>query len=641
MGVENDASWKNDAKFRDLLDKLDVAVLLRRGAPILYVNQALAELTGYSVAELLEMHFMDFVHPDFRSRMSDRVALLERGEIPEGGFECRVNTKSGEERWGEASAEIIDYEGQPTVLGMIHDVTHRHQAETAAREASEMLAQIVQSSPIPTYVINAEHVITHWNRAMEALTGSPAAEMIGTRNHRRPFHRDPDRPAPAPLPQPAEQGQHPGQALAQTPRLLRVCDFIVSRDLNGPSSDNLIREGLPVILRPSPLVVGGFTYDGFVPHAGENGKWMLVNSAPIRDSRGAVVGAIETLQDITERKSAEAGMRASRAELEKLVERRTRQLEQAKATLEADVQRRKQTEQELMGRNSELSELNERLQAAQQQLLQSEKLASVGQLAAGVAHEINNPIGYVQSNLGTLEKYHGDLFRIIEAYEQAEGAIGLEHPAVKAVGQVKHSLDLEFLKEDLPHLLSESKEGVSRVRKIVLDLKDFSRVDSTQEWQWADVHRGLDSTLNIAVNELKYRADVVKHYGDVPEIQCLPSQLNQVFMNLLVNAAQAIDGPRGTIRVSTGREADTAWVAITDSGSGIAPEIVSRIFDPFFTTKPVGKGTGLGLSVSYSIVKKHGGRIEVQSELGKGTTFKVVLPIRHAADETATETSGV
>ena len=284
-------------------------------------------------------------------------------------------------------------------------------------------------------------------------------------------------------------------------------------------------------------------------------------------------------------------------------------------------------------RFEELQQVNQKLGEAQNQLMQSEKMASIGQLAAGVAHEINNPIGYVYSNLGSLEKYVQDAFSMIEQYEQAEGAIADE--VVRAqIKAAREKLDIEFLKNDLRGLMSESRDGITRVKKIVQNLKDFSHVDASDEWHFADLHNGLDSTLNIVNNEIKYKADVVREYGNIPEVECLPSQLNQVFMNLLVNAAHAIEG-RGTITIRTGQQEDEVWVEIADTGKGIAPEYLKKIFDPFFTTKPVGQGTGLGLSLSCGIIQKHHGRIEVQSEPGKGTTFRVWLPISQPRGEQA------
>lgn len=276
------------------------------------------------------------------------------------------------------------------------------------------------------------------------------------------------------------------------------------------------------------------------------------------------------------------------------------------------------------------SEFKRRLEEAQNQLLQSEKMASIGQLAAGVAHEINNPIGYVYSNLSTLQKYLSDIFEVLSAYEALEPALDADDPILMEIRRLKESLDFAFLKEDISALMAESAEGISRVRKIVQDLKDFSHVDEA-EWQWADLHKGLDSTLNIVNNELKYKAEVVRQYGELPSVECLPSQINQVFMNLLVNAAHAIES-HGTIIIRTGTVGDEVWVEVTDTGKGIAPEHLNRIFDPFFTTKPVGKGTGLGLSLSYGIIQKHHGRIEVKSESGRGTTFTIRLPVQQSTN---------
>ena len=195
---------------------------------------------------------------------------------------------------------------------------------------------------------------------------------------------------------------------------------------------------------------------------------------------------------------------------------------------------------------------------------------------------------------------------------------------------MKQEAEWDYLKQDIFDLLKESTDGIERVKRIVQDLKDFSHVDEA-EWQWVDLHKGIDSTLNVVHNEIKYNAEVIKEYGDIPQVECLAHQLNQVFMNILVNASHAI-GPEGhgRITIRTGAQDDMVWIEIADNGKGIAPENVKRIFDPFFTTKPIGKGTGLGLSLSYGIIDKHHGKIEVESEVGKGTTFRIWLPKRQA-----------
>ena len=262
--------------------------------------------------------------------------------------------------------------------------------------------------------------------------------------------------------------------------------------------------------------------------------------------------------------------------------------------------------------------------------MQSQKLASLGQLAAGGAHEINNPGGFISSNLSTLDSYFNRLQQMLEAYQHSEAFITAQDQRDQLLA-LRTTLELDFLREDIPILIRESKEGIGRVVQIVKDLKNFSRVDNDQTWQFAILQHGIDSTLNIVASELKYKADVIKHFAPLPDIECLVSQLNQVVMNLVINAAQAMGPERGTITISNGVEGENVCLEVADNGCGIAPETGQKIFDPFFTTKPVGEGTGLGLSLSYGIVKKHRGDICVSSELGKGTTFRVVLPIRQTA----------
>lgn len=295
-----------------------------------------------------------------------------------------------------------------------------------------------------------------------------------------------------------------------------------------------------------------------------------------------------------------------------------------------DISNRKRDERALLESMDALRAANQKLESARQQLVQSEKLASIGQLAAGVAHEINNPIGFVSSNLGTLEKYADSLFALVDAYQQAKPALAA-HPGLLADLQAaEQQADLAYLRGDLKALISESRDGTQRVRKIVQDLKNFAHMDAEDVWVAADLHQGLESTLSIVHNELKYKCELVKEYGQLPAIECIPSQLNQVFMNMLVNAGHAI-ADKGTVTIRTGSEGNRVWVDIIDTGKGIAPEHLNRIFDPFFTTKPIGKGTGLGLSISYGVVKKHGGDITVQSTLGEGTSFRVWLPVCQVA----------
>jgi two-component system, NtrC family, sensor kinase len=295
-----------------------------------------------------------------------------------------------------------------------------------------------------------------------------------------------------------------------------------------------------------------------------------------------------------------------------------------------DITDRKRMEETLKEKSEEQQQLIRKLQEAHDQLLQSEKMASIGQLAAGIAHEINNPIGFVNSNMGTMRTYVDTLFDVVDRYELAIASVPVDPELKQRVKQLHKQADLEFLKEDTTALVKESIDGLKRVKDIVQALKDFSHVGES-DWQIADLHHGLDSTLNIVNNEIKYKAKVIKEYDPaLPQIKCLASQLNQVFMNLLVNAAHAIKesgAALGGIRIRTGHEAEWVWVEVTDTGCGIPPENLNRIFEPFFTTKPVGSGTGLGLSLSYGIVNKHGGKIDVASEVGKGARFTVRLPV--------------
>jgi two-component system NtrC family sensor kinase len=277
-------------------------------------------------------------------------------------------------------------------------------------------------------------------------------------------------------------------------------------------------------------------------------------------------------------------------------------------------------------------QLEEKNKNAYTQLLQSEKMASVGQLAAGIAHEINNPTGFVNSNLKTLLDYQNDMFRLIREYKiltadlkKAAALQGTISGNLDRIEKLEKEIDIDFILDDTINLIKESQEGTERIKRIVLDLKDFA-YPGEHELKYADINKNLESTLNVVWNELKYKATVTKDYGELPEVLCYPHQLNQVFMNMLVNAAQAIE-KEGEINISTRALDSQVEITISDTGLGIPKENLSRIFDPFFTTKEVGKGTGLGLNVAYKIIEQHRGTIHVESEVGKGTSFVIKIPV--------------
>lgn len=337
---------------------------------------------------------------------------------------------------------------------------------------------------------------------------------------------------------------------------------------------------------------------------GQDTLWILEKIVPRIRKNGEFSGLLGFGMDISLQKQAEV-------HLEHLVEQRTKQLVEANQFLEAE-------------KNQQII-LNQQLKVVQGHLVQSEKMASLGQLAAGVAHEINNPLGYINSNLNTLQQYIRDLFKIIDAGRLMAQQLPADNPAASAFASLQKTADLDFMREDIPDLVKEALEGATRAKKIVQDLRDFSRIDK-QDKSAFDLEAGIDATQNIVNNEIKYKAEVVKEYAGVKPFICVGSQINQVILNLLVNAAQAIDD-FGKIYIRTGYEGDDwVWFEVEDNGQGIPAEIQTKIFDPFFTTKPIGKGTGLGLSLSYKIIQDHQGKVDLQSTVGKGTKFRVSLP---------------
>ena len=346
---------------------------------------------------------------------------------------------------------------------------------------------------------------------------------------------------------------------------------------------------------------------------------LLCNASVFEDRNGEICGALASSRDVTEQKLAETEQKKASEKIKSLNENLGKAIDQ------------------LQRKNDELEQVLMELKATQAQILQSEKMASIGQLAAGVAHEINNPTGFVSSNLNVLAGYDTDIKSLIEQYRAIvsdlkpgaatsanEGRSSISEQ-LSYIAELEKEVDIDFILSDTPNLIKESQEGTDRIKKIVIGLKDFAH-PGEHKLNYADINKNMESTLNVVWNELKYKARVVKEYGELPQVKCYSQQINQVFVNLLVNAAQAI-AKEGEIKIATKALDGKVEIKISDTGKGIPEENLSKIFDPFFTTKEVGKGTGLGLNVAYNIIEKHKGTIDVESTVGVGTTFTIRLPL--------------
>ncbi|PNU19938.1 hypothetical protein C2E25_09715 [Geothermobacter hydrogeniphilus] len=563
QGIE--ALENSSRRFATLADAVP-ALIWETGVDgrLCYGNRHWQQFTGWT-AERRDQGWDAFVHVDDLAKMVIKTdACLQKGRL--FSQELRLRRADGEYRWMEINgAPITAGDRICGMIGSAFDITDHKMVEEQLLALNDSLEQRVEERTAALQKLNNE-----MRTLSLAVEQSPCSIIItdldGCIEYVNPKF---------------------SEVTGYTEKEAREKNLRVLKGEDGCSDDSLLWKTL----------TAGEEWRGEFHNQRKNGEffWEMASISPIADSDGNIRHYLAVKEDITERKELEQAVLHERDELQ-------------------EAQR-------------ELQRAYNELKATQSQMLQQEKMASIGQLAAGVAHEINNPVGFIKSNLATLGKYVDKLRQFIEL--QAE-ILAEQVPAEKreALKAEEKKLKIRYLLDDIPDLIAESLDGAERVKTIVQNLKSFSRVDQS-EYSEADINECLESTINIVWNELKYKVTLERDLAELPRVKCYPQQLNQVFMNILVNAAQAIE-TKGEIVVQTAVEDASVVVRISDDGCGIPEENLTRIFEPFFTTKEVGKGTGLGMSISYEIIKKHGGDIEVDSRVGEGTTFRISLPLEGA-----------
>ncbi len=673
---------------RTLIDNLpDIVYIKDRESRRTVANKAHLELLGLrSESEVVGKTDFDLFPKEVASRFQNDDLEVIRSGVPSMNLETEVYDSKGKPRWF-LNSKVPMKNDRGEIIGLVgiaHDITPRKLFEEGLQESERRLSEILQSLPSPTMIVDKDGTVVAWNHALEILTGIPADDVIGQGDYiyALPFYGE-RRPVLVDM---IMQGktelmrEYPGlrtegnsiSAEAFVPNLngreayfhvtatalrnskgeitggietilditdrrkveirLRASeekyrlisenaiDMIAvlnsdhvwvyaspSYNIDNMDPDKIIGQEFLTYVHPEDVdqvkrvftkVVADYYYRVIrFRFGGSGGKWRIKEATV-----NAVLGdkgtqTMVVMKDITENVMHER----ERATLQK----------------------------ELQGRNAELERTLVEMKEMQKGLVQSEKLASIGQLVAGVAHEINNPLAFVHSNLNRFDEYFHEYVELADEWERLammteEGRLSCRDMIAK-IREREEKAELKALVEDFNTLMSHTRNGAERIRKIVEQLRGFTRL-SNDGFSEADLNSAVDDTLSIVWNEIKYKAVVKKEYGSPPPVVCNPGEIKQVFVNLLVNAAQSIK-EKGEITIRTGVRNSFVFVDIIDTGSGISPENLTKIFDPFFTTKPVGKGTGLGLWVSTSIIQKHSGRIEVESEPGKGTKMTVLLPV--------------
>lgn len=579
--VAEDALIKSEERFKTLSLIAYEGIMVHENGIILEINAAFAKLLGYSKPDdLIGKNGLELIRFTEESRQIVTGHLSLRSDET---YDIEIYDPNGNIIPLETSGKDINYLGRNARLVYMRDITARKKFENALKESEEKYRFLLENMNEVVMMVDNDDRVKYVNKRFTEKFGYSPEEIIGK------------------------------------------IGFEVLLD----------PEDHQVIINENKNRINKIYNQYEIKFKGKNGQKIdfLVSGAPIFDHQGNTIGSIGTMTDITEKKIIQMELEAHKNNLEKLVKERTEEIEALNEELTATNEELFQNNEELYSVNEvldsqkkQLEETLEKLKLTQLQLVQSEKMASIGILTAGIAHEINNPVNFISSGITGLEMVITDILTNLQFYRELCG----DNPECKKrelVNTVEKQKDLTKSIENISILLNSIHTGVERTTNIVRSLRTFSRLDNESK-SFIDIHELIDSSLTILSNKLKDQITIVKEYGLKEIIQCYPGKLSQVFLNLLVNAVQSIKNT-GTITIIT-RKSKTPGkieILIRDTGKGMSGDIQQKIFDPFFTTKPVGEGTGMGLSIVHGIIKDHQGDIFVTSKEYQGTEFRIELPI--------------
>lgn len=645
--------WNLEGWARALFDGIDDAIFVHdlRGK-ILDVNPAACRRLGYTREELLKMNTRDIDDPEFAKGFGNR---LEK-QMTEGHLRCvgKHRTKTGRTVLVDINTSAIEFQGKPCVLAVMRDITEQVRIQKSLAESQAFYHSLVETLPQNLFRKDRHGRITFANQRYCKLLGKSLHELIGKTDfdlfpeHLAKKYVEDDRcvlESGKPLELIEEHRLPDGTILyvevIKTPIFDNKNTIIGTqglfwdvtqritaeralteserryRQLTEATLDAIIvadHEGYITLFNPAAEQLFGYAAEEMVGHP----ITMLIPETYKESHEKGIQRYLQTRVAHIIGKPVELhGRRKDGTEFP---------LEIALTAINADSDNPNSIQ--FLGAIRDLTERN-RMRSV---LVQNEKLASIGMLSAGVAHEINNPLAFIGNNLAVLERDLKGVMELLNRYEETRPEVALAIPQqMKKIEEIEENIDLPYIKDNLNRLITRTREGVDRVARIVQSLRGLAHTGKPQR-QVASIPDLIDNSLEMLRNRLKRRnIHVETNYNAQPVVSCVPSQISQVLLNLLVNATQAIEENQideGVIKIRVERQGEEMLIEISDNGCGIDTEYLGQIFDPFFTTKEVGEGTGLGLSISHNIITGHGGRIIVDSNTGKGTTFRIYLPCR-------------